>query len=109
METNRKRQVTLQSGEALPVDLPRGARLYLTQGELVLQAPARWLAGTVVLSPARRVAAPAMLAPAEIQAATALTTATFLVEAQPGMVQRIGMALDRLRGAGPRSPQPARG
>ena len=54
----------LEAGQALP--LPRrGAGLaVLSEGELLVQAPARWLAGTVVLSAPVRLVAPAVL-PAE--------------------------------------------
>lgn len=107
METNRKRQVTLQSGEALPVDLPRGARIVLVEGALLVQRPAEWLAGTFVLQPARRVAAPAPLARAELHAAVACGGARLVVQAPRPLAQRLGAVLQRLRRAmlgSPREP-----
>lgn len=109
MDTNRMRQISLQSGQALPADLPRAARVVLSEGEALLQSPAEWLGGTFVLRPPRRVSAPALLDAADLHAATALTAARILVQAQPSIADRLRAALDKLRGAWQRAPRPVRG
>lgn len=103
------RSIPLQSGQALAVDRHRGAQLFVAEGEVLLQAPARWLGGTVVLAPPRRVAAPAALACAEIASLTALGAATVVIEEAAGPVERLRQAWDQvLRSArfrGPWSPR----
>ena len=59
---NTQQQVhRLEAGQALPIPRRGGGPAVLTEGELVMQEPARWLAGTVVLPAAVRVVAPALL------------------------------------------------
>lgn len=104
------RSIPLQSGQALAVDRHRGAQLFVAEGEVLLQAPARWLGGTVVLAPPRRVAAPAALACAEIASLTALGAAKVVIEETTGPVERLRRAWHEvLRSAGFRGPWPARG
>jgi hypothetical protein len=51
----------LQAGQALPLPGRTVATAVLAEGELWVQEPARWLAGSVVLSPPVRLTAPAVL------------------------------------------------
>lgn len=70
------RTIALQSGQALAIDRDRSASLYIAKGEVLLQAPAAWLADTVILPPPRRVVGPATLACTEIASITAVGAAT---------------------------------
>ncbi len=54
----------LEAGQALALPRRGAGPAVLSGGELLVQAPARWLAGTVVLSAPVRLVAPAVL-PAE--------------------------------------------
>jgi hypothetical protein len=109
METNRTRQITLQSGEALPADLPRGARVFLCEGTLRVQPAPEWLGDEVVFQAPRLILAPAALDRTDLHAGTALTGATLLVATRPGLPERLAAAFGRLRGAWQAAPQPARG
>ena len=69
----------LQSGQALQISRRSAGPVVLSQGELLVQAPASWLGGTVVLSPPVRFVAPAVL-PAEASgSAVALRESTVVV------------------------------
>ena len=89
---NTQRHVhRLEAGQALPIPRRSGGPAVLTEGELVVQEPARWLAGTVVQPAAVRVVAPALL-PA---------SAASFVAVRPScvVVQELPSALDKLRAA----------
>ncbi|MCD6076513.1 MAG: hypothetical protein K0R89_451 [Ramlibacter sp.] len=76
----------LQAGQALALDeLPQG-RFVLVEGEVLLQAPATWLAGTVVQPPAVRIAAPASLPAMEVGMLRATRDAKIVVEEAPGVL-----------------------
>lgn len=66
----------------------------LIQGELVVQEPARWLAGTVVLPPPVRLAAPAVL-PCEPSTSFVAVSASCVVAQEAAPFLSIG----RLRAA----------
>lgn len=51
----------LEAGQALALSSPGGGPAVLREGELLLQQPARWLGGTVVLPAPVRLVAPALL------------------------------------------------
>lgn len=51
----------LQAGQALPLSDRTVGAAVLTEGEVWMQEPARWLAGSVVLPPPVRLTAPAVL------------------------------------------------
>src|SRR5262245_38613292 len=51
----------LEAGQALPHPRRSGGPAVLTEGELLVQQPARWLAGTLVLPASVRLVAPAPL------------------------------------------------
>lgn len=51
----------LQAGESLPQTRFGAGPAILAEGELLVQAPAEWLAGTVVIPPPVRIVAPAVL------------------------------------------------
>lgn len=96
------RSIPLQSGQSVAFDRHRPARLFLAEGEVLLQAPAEWLGGTLVLAPARRVAAPAELA-GELVSLTALGAAKLQVEEAPRPLERLKAAWAGLRFARPRT------
>jgi hypothetical protein len=96
MKTNY-RSLQLGSGQSLAVDRHGCATLFLTEGEVLLQAPPEWLAGTVFQSPPRRVAAPAALPAAEIHSITAIVAAKFQLEEAASPLQKLGAAWQRLR------------
>lgn len=83
------RSIPLQSGQALAVDRHRFARLFITEGEVLLHAPAAWLADTVVLAPPRRVAAPAALTCREIDSITAIGTARIHIEQAASPLEKL--------------------
>lgn len=94
---NTYRSIRLQSGQSLAVDRRRPARLFVTEGEVLLETPAAWLGGKVVLAPAWRVAAPAELNGAEITAIHATGAAKVLVEEVPGALAKLKSAWDEIR------------
>ena len=51
----------LEAGQALALPGRDAGQAVLSEGELLVQAPARWLAGTVVLAAPVRLVAPAVL------------------------------------------------
>ncbi|NML44601.1 hypothetical protein HHL11_12615 [Ramlibacter sp. G-1-2-2] len=51
----------LQAGESLPQSRFGAGPAILAEGELLVQAPAEWLAGTVVIPSPVRIVAPAVL------------------------------------------------
>lgn len=51
----------LEAGQALALSRQGAGPVVLAEGEVLVQAPARWLAGTVVLSAPVRYVAPAVL------------------------------------------------
>lgn len=96
MNTNH-RSIPLQSGQALTVDRHGSAKLFVTEGEVLLRAPAQWLAGTVVVAPPRRVAAPAALDCAEIDSITAVGAASIEVEEAANPLERLRSAWSAVR------------
>jgi hypothetical protein len=89
----------LQAGEALALSAHRKGRLVLVQGEVLVQAPAMELAGTVIVPPATQVSAPALLSLAEIGALRATQRATIRLEEAPSFVAMVRSVLARLMGA----------
>ena len=87
----------LQAGEAL--SLPRNAngRVVLVEGEVLLQPPALYLAGTVVVPPARRLSAPASWMLADASSVRAAAGARLRVDEAPGWVTPLKAMLAGLR------------
>ena len=91
----------LQAGQAL-AHPPRGGGLaVLTEGELLVQPPARWRGGSVVVPATVRLAAPAVLPrdPALSIVAACACTVTVQAEAPTGLGARLRRML-----AGRRAP-----
>lgn len=103
------RSIPLQSGQALAVDRHGCAQLLVAEGEVLVQAPADWLGGTVVLAPPRRVVAPAALNCAEIHSITAMGAAKILVEEAASPIERLKRAWKEIRSARFRMPWLSRG
>jgi hypothetical protein len=93
------RSIVLQPGEALAPGGRASDRLFVTEGKVLVQAPAQWLGGTVVFPPARRVAAPAALACNEIASLTALAWAKVQVEEAASPFARLHSAWRQWRPA----------
>ena len=104
MNTTQTRLIQLQPGQAFPVDRHRSGTLVVVEGEVLLQTPAKWLAGTVVLAPPRRVVAPAALAFEEMGSIAAICPAKILMEEAASPLQRLKAAWDEVRFAWFRSP-----
>lgn len=90
------RSIPLQSGQSLAFDRRRAGRLFLAEGEVLMQPPAEWLAGTLVLAPARRISAPAELV-GDLASLTALGAARLQVEEPAPPLQRLKAAWAGLR------------
>jgi hypothetical protein len=87
----------LQAGEALAFARASKGRVILAEGEVLFQAPALWLAGTVIVPPPRRLSAPASLPLAEVGLLRATRAARVLVEEAPGPVAMLKSAFAALR------------
>ncbi|MEJ5991634.1 hypothetical protein WG902_16645 [Ramlibacter sp. PS3R-8] len=87
----------LQAGEALAFPGSSKGRVILIEGEVLVQAPALYLAGTAILPPERRLSAPATLTMAEAGSLRVTRSARLVVEAAPGLGATIKSALARLR------------
>lgn len=88
----------LEAGQALPA-VPRSAGpVVLSEGELLLQEPARWLAGTVVLPRPVRLVAPAVV-PAAPEGCIIAVRASVIVAREPApsfSMHRLLAAANRL-------------
>lgn len=87
----------LQAGETLVLSGSSKGRVILVEGEVLFQAPALYLAGTVILPPARRVSAPSSLTLGEAGSLRATRAARILFEEEAGLVATIKAALAGLR------------
>lgn len=87
----------LQAGEALAFSRASKGRVILAEGEVLVQAPALWLAGTVIVPPVRRLSAPASLPLSEAGSLRATRAARVLIERAPGPVATLLSALAGLR------------
>jgi hypothetical protein len=87
----------LQAGEALPLPRNANGRVVLVEGEVLFQAPALYLAGTVFVPPALRLSAPASWPLSETGSLQATRGARVLVEEAPGWGAMLKAALADLR------------
>lgn len=74
----------LAAGQALAPARRGSAPAILTQGELLVQRPAQWLADTVVLHPPVRLVAPAVVDADASSSVIAVDAATVIVPHQSG-------------------------
>ena len=95
------RTMTLQSGQALAIDRHRPASVFVAEGEVLVQAPANWLGGTVVLPAPRRAVAPAALTGSEIASITAIGSAKIHLEEEASLLEPLKSAWNVLFGPGP--------
>lgn len=79
----------LEAGQALP-QVRRGAGpVVLAEGEVLVQEPARWLGGTVVVPAAVRLVAPAVLpSPDDCSVVAVQASAVLVPEAKPLLALR---------------------
>lgn len=87
----------LQAGEALAFPRASRGRVILAEGEVLFQAPALWLAGTVIVPPVRRLSAPASLPLSEAGSLRATRAARLVVEQAPGLGAVLKAAFAGLR------------
>jgi hypothetical protein len=89
--------IRLQSGQGFALDRHGCANLFLTEGEVLLQASAEWIGETVILAPPRRVAAPAALTYGRSHSLTALGAAKIRVEEPASPLEKLKSAWNALR------------
>src|SRR5687767_2239498 len=87
----------LQAGEALPLPRNANGRVVLVEGEVLFQAPALYLAGTVVVPAVRRVSAPASWLLSEAGSVVAARGARLVVQEAPRLGATLRAALTALR------------
>lgn len=87
----------LQAGEALSLSRNASGRIVLVEGEVLLQPPALYLAGTVVVPPVRRLSAPGSWMVSEAGSLHATRGARVLVEETPGWGETLKAALAGLQ------------
>lgn len=92
----------LEAGQALALSRRGAGPVVLAEGEVLVQAPARWLAGTVVLSTPVRVAAPAVLRFEPSSSVVAVRTSSVVVQEAPPLLSFA--ALRAAFRAGPADP-----
>ena len=77
----------LQAGQALALsELPEG-RLVLVEGEVLVQGPASWIAGTVVVPTAMRFTAPSVVPLSALGSLRATGRTKLVIERAPGLVE----------------------
>jgi hypothetical protein len=87
----------LQAGEALPLPRDANGRVVLVEGEVLMQAPALYLAGTVIVPPPRWLSAPASWMLSETGSVRATGGARLLIEEAPGWGAMLKACLASLR------------
>ena len=93
MNTNTTTYRTLQAGQSLALSDRRPLSLVLVEGEVLVQAPAQWLGGAILLLPPTRVAGPQTLNFEAGTSFTATTRAKFAIEQKQGRGARLAGAL----------------
>ena len=100
---NTQAQVrSLEAGQALELSARASGPLVLAEGELLLQEPARWLAGRVVLPRPVRLVAPAVLEAAQDWSAVAVRASKVIVQERApvlSLAKPLWLAARRLRAA----------
>jgi hypothetical protein len=90
------RSLRLLAGEAML--LPRrAAQAVLTQGEVLVQPPARWLGGEVVLPKPVRLSAPALLPTEPSASVQAIGAAVVFVHEAPSLLSVLSSWAARVR------------
>lgn len=91
MNTQARLQ-SLEAGQALALPRRGAGPAVLTRGEVLVQEPAQWLGGTVVVPPAVRFVAPAVL-PATASGAVVAVRASTVVVPQAAPLFAVGRLL----------------
>ena len=102
--------IRLEAGQALA--LPRRGKAVLTEGELRMQEPARWLAGMVVLPAPVRLGAPASLPASSSCSFVAVHACNVVVHQSDSVFAPLRTAASWLRGLrvrGHGTPRPLAG
>lgn len=81
----------LEAGQALPLARRTSAPAVLTEGELLVQEPALWLAGRVVLPAPVRLVAPAVLPPGGSATFVATRPSAVLVQEAAPLLSHEGL------------------
>jgi len=96
MNTMQSELHTLQAGEALTGARVRWSKLIVAEGEVLVQAPAQWLAGIVVVPPPTRVSGPASLDLDGTESVIATSHAKIMLEAAANPLTRMRLVWDLL-------------
>jgi hypothetical protein len=102
------RPITLQPGQAPAVDWQASARVLVTEGEVLVQAPAQWLGEQVLLAVPRRVVAPAALVGGTVGALVAVGAAKLQVEQVSSLPEKARAGWRQLRAGWLRAPRLSR-
>jgi hypothetical protein len=87
----------LQAGQALALSGSPEGRLVLVEGEVLVQAQAAWIAGTVVQPPPVRIAAPAFVLLSELGSLRATGRVKLVIEQAPSLIDTLRAALAKLQ------------
>lgn len=82
----------LQGGQALALQGRSAGPAVLVDGELLVQQPARWLAGVVVFPAPTRLVAPATLPAGRSLTFVAVRASSVIAEVAPPLLSRRGLA-----------------
>ena len=96
----------LEGGQALALHRGRAGRVVLVRGELVVQQPARWLGGVVLIDQPQHIVAPALLADPQLLTIVAVRASSVVVQAPAPWLTREALqaAAAWLRARMPRLP-----
>jgi len=95
MKNLNARVQTLPPGDALTNEGDRPLTIAVTEGEVMVQRAAEWLAGHVVQTPAVRVVAPASFPLDAAASVVAVGRAKVVIDEAPGIAARIATFMRR--------------
>ena len=95
MKNSNARVQTLPPGDALMIEGDRPMTIAVTEGEVMVQRAAEWLAGQVVQTAPVRVVAPAALSVDAGTSVVAVGRARIVVDEVPGLAARFATLLRR--------------
>ena len=87
----------LQAGQVLALSGQPDGRLVLVEGEVLVQGPSSWIAGTVIVPPVLRITAPACVPLSELASLRATGRARLVIEQAPSLFATFRTALAKLQ------------
>ena len=87
----------LQAGQVLALSGQPDGRLVLVEGEVLVQGPSAWIAGTVIVPPVMRITAPATVPLSELASLRATGRARLVIEQAPGLLATFKAAVAKLQ------------